>query len=81
VLTDARVYDIAPTVLYLQNHLIPEDTDGRVLSDIFVQEHVQRNPVRLGTPASTELQTNVPALGTEGERIIKERLRGLGYIE
>ena len=29
------VYDIAPTVLHLQNHLIPRDMDGRVLTDVF----------------------------------------------
>jgi predicted AlkP superfamily phosphohydrolase/phosphomutase len=78
---NACLYDIAPTILYLQNHLIPEDMDGRVLTDIFIEEHVQRNPVKLGTPASTEPETNVPALDTEDERIIEERLRGLGYIE
>ncbi len=30
-------YDIAPTVLYLQNHPIPPEVDGQVLVDIFEQ--------------------------------------------
>ena len=36
---NACLYDIAPTVLCLQGHPIPADMDGKVLTDIFAEDH------------------------------------------
>jgi predicted AlkP superfamily phosphohydrolase/phosphomutase len=79
-LANAHIYDIAPTILYLQNRRVPREMDGRVLTDLFAREHVQCNPVRLGKPASTEVQSNGPVLDPKDERIVEKRLRDLGYI-
>lgn len=35
---DAKIYDIAPTILHLMNVPIPEYMDGKVLKDIFKEE-------------------------------------------
>lgn len=78
-LSNLCLYDIAPTILYLKNHPIPADMDGRVLTEIFDKDHLHRQPIRYGEP-----EKNSPSLASideEEERKIKERLRGLGYIE
>jgi predicted AlkP superfamily phosphohydrolase/phosphomutase len=47
----ARTYDIAPTILYLENQPIPSDMDGDVLTGIFTDEQLERQPVRYSEPA------------------------------
>ena len=42
----AHIYDIAPTLLYLQDQAIPEGLDGTVLTEIFTENHRNRHPVR-----------------------------------
>jgi predicted AlkP superfamily phosphohydrolase/phosphomutase len=42
----AHIYDIFPTIFYLQNLPIPSDMDGRVLTNIFTEERLQQHPVR-----------------------------------
>jgi hypothetical protein len=54
--------------------------DGRVLTSIFTQEHLNTQPVQFSTPASTGL-SGTAGLGVEEARQIEERLRSLGYIE
>ena len=43
----AKIYDIAPTILHIFGLLIPNDMDGRVLTEIFEQdsEFAKRRPV------------------------------------
>jgi predicted AlkP superfamily phosphohydrolase/phosphomutase len=77
----ATLYDIAPTILYLQGHPIPKDMDGRVLTDIFTQEYLRRHPVQQVEPTSIEPRAAVPELDANDARKIEERLRGLGYID
>ena len=76
----ANIYDVAPTVLYLQNHPVPEDLDGKVLTDIFRDEFVRERPIRFYRPETTAGQENAE-LGSSEAREIEDRLRGLGYIE
>lgn len=78
---NASIYDIAPTILYLQDHLIPRDMDGKVLIDIFTEDQLRRYPVQQGEPASVRAQEAEAVLDAKEAREIEERLRGLGYIE
>jgi predicted AlkP superfamily phosphohydrolase/phosphomutase len=78
--TGANIYDVAPTVLYLQNHPVPEDLDGKVLTDIFKDEFVRERPIRFYRPGTTAGQETAE-LGASEAREIEDRLRGLGYIE
>jgi predicted AlkP superfamily phosphohydrolase/phosphomutase len=45
-IVSAHLYDIAPTILYLQNHPIPNDMDGKVLTDILNDEYYHQHPVK-----------------------------------
>ena len=78
----ARIYDIAPTILYLLDLPIPDDMDGRVLSGIFDEGYVADNPVK-NTLVEGEKPTELEAVTyTDDEsKNIEERLRGLGYID
>jgi predicted AlkP superfamily phosphohydrolase/phosphomutase len=79
--TNAVIYDIAPTVLYLQGHPVPTDMDGHVLTDIFTDEQLRLRPVEQGDAARVDVERAAPDLTAEEEQEIEERLRGLGYIE
>ena len=75
------LYDIAPTILYLQGHPIPMDMDGKVLTDIFTEEQLCHRPIQQGEPSSVKSQTTTSDLDAKEARKIEERLRDLGYIE
>jgi predicted AlkP superfamily phosphohydrolase/phosphomutase len=77
----ASIYDITPTVLYLQNHPIPSDMDGRVLTDIFIEERLRQHPVMRTEPKKVWDQKNTVKLDEEESHQIEQRLRDLGYIE
>jgi predicted AlkP superfamily phosphohydrolase/phosphomutase len=78
-INNARIIDLAPTLLNMLDLPIPDDMEGRVLSEIFKNDFLQSNPPRyqsggkfIGIP--DRVYTNDEAAEVE------ERLRGLGYI-
>ncbi len=75
----ARITDLAPTILYLIGEPIPEDMDGRVLSE-WLDPKFASTSVEYANPRS---QTPVPSetLTEEDEASLLERLRDLGYVE
>jgi predicted AlkP superfamily phosphohydrolase/phosphomutase len=80
-LTGANIYDIAPTLLYLQDVAISRDSDGKVLTEIFADERLTAQPLRWREEASLSTQPPAKPINEEEARQIEERLRGLGYIE
>jgi predicted AlkP superfamily phosphohydrolase/phosphomutase len=77
----ATLMDLAPTLLYLLGVAIPADMDGRVLEKLFPEEFLASHPPRyreMSPPrAEDDLQASHP-LG--GEKELRERLKGLGYL-
>ena len=78
---NAVLYDIAPTILYLHDHPIPRDMDGKVLTDIFTEEQLHRHPVQCFEPSKPSADSTHAVLDADESRKIEERLRGLGYLE
>ncbi len=74
-------YDITPTILYLQNHSVPWDMDGKVVAGIFTEERLRQHPVMRMEPKMIWDQKESVSLDEEESRKIEERLRNLGYIE
>jgi len=77
----ATVMDIAPTVLYLMGQPVPDDMDGRILSEALEESYVADR-----APTTTEAPVGEPVASATGysekdEAIIGDRLRGLGYID
>ncbi len=84
-LPNLDIEDVAPTVLHLMGLPVPDDMDGRVLTEILAPES-RMQPVRKA-PANG-FWTNDGAEGfqeavmsEEDEAEIRERLQALGYIE
>ncbi|MFY9555197.1 MAG: alkaline phosphatase family protein [Blastocatellia bacterium] len=78
-LEKARIYDVAPTLLYLLGNEVPDDVDGRVLLEAIREEHLRDNPIRVsvgtGSKESRELE-----FSPEENADVMERLKHLGYI-
>jgi len=79
--THATIYDIAPTILYLQGHPIPRDMDGKVLTDIFTDGHLAHHPVKQTESTGMTAPEAPGSLDPKEALKVEERLRGLGYIE
>jgi len=75
----AGIEDLAPTVLYAMECPVPQDMDGRVLSEVFTEEF--RNQVTLlESEEGSSRELHETAYTEEAEEEIKDRLRGLGYL-
>lgn len=76
VLNDPELIDIAPSVLHLHGNPVPEDVDGRVLTELFRED---------GSSAPREIETMPGSEYGEQSSIrtdeTKERLQDLGYLE
>ncbi|NOZ62194.1 MAG: hypothetical protein GXO74_10970 [Calditrichaeota bacterium] len=79
VVDGAEIIDIAPTVLYLMDLLLPDDMDGKVLTSALSPEVLKEKPVRR---MKGEQKGNVMQKSTdESDDLVRQRLRGLGYME
>ncbi|MGC9319835.1 MAG: alkaline phosphatase family protein [Armatimonadota bacterium] len=78
-LSGARIEDVAPTILHLLGQAIPEDMEGRALSEILRREKRQAHrPVREALSMERE---GTSAAYSAAERARVERdLQGLGYL-
>jgi predicted AlkP superfamily phosphohydrolase/phosphomutase len=76
---DAKLEDIAPTVLYAMGLRVPKGLDGKVLTEAFGKRHLDSNPVEWDEETA---RTEVAAkqLSKEEEQKIEERLKQLGYL-
>lgn len=78
---DARIVDVAPTILYLLGQPILWEMDGRVLEGAIDPGHLAHSPVCLADAETREIAGPSQKLYSEAEeREIEERLRGLGYL-
>jgi len=75
-----EIVDLAPTILHLLGHPVPEDMDGRVLTDILSPDFLARHPIRYSEPAVTD-EVNEQAYNEEEAEQVRQQLRALGYIE
>lgn len=75
---DARLEDIAPTLLHLEGLPVPDDMDGRVLLELLT-EPLASAPVRVGAAGGTGA-TAATEYSAEEAAEVEERLRALGYL-
>lgn len=74
--------DIAPTMLYLLGLPIPSDMDGRCVSEIATAQFRQANAVCYRDPVPFEPPDGPrPGYSDEDQETVRDRLRGLGYID
>lgn len=71
----SRLIDMAPTILHLLGHPVPDDMDGRVLSDLFDGEQSA-----VATMDASTVDDTQSALTPEEEEDLRNKLMGLGYL-
>ena len=80
-IANARLIDIAPTLLHLLNVPVPEDMDGKVLTSVFHPEFLSEHAVQAGAASGTS-GTDRPSGYTDEESAkVEERLQALGYLD
>lgn len=80
---NAHIMDLAPTILYAMGLPVPEDMDGKVLTDAFSNDYLKSHPVQYRKIKETSLRKEkqvATGLPEEAETT-RERLRDLGYID
>jgi predicted AlkP superfamily phosphohydrolase/phosphomutase len=79
-LDDARIIDVAPTLLHLLGLPVPDHMDGRVLQEVFAETSAAaRQPVRFESTNGSGPAETVGYTPEEEEKV-KERLSQLGYL-
>ena len=76
----AQIADLAPTLLYLLGVAVPEDLDGRVLTQALDPDLVAAHPVRYRPQETAPAPVGQP-LSPADEDLVLRRLRDLGYVE
>lgn len=72
-LSNKNILDITPTILALNNIPIPDDLDGQVMKEIFLQDIIIRSQ-------KSKLTTSKESISTTEQAIVKKRLEELGYL-
>ena len=80
-IANARLIDMAPTILHLLGVPVPEDMDGHVLEDAFRPEFLAQHPVKAGAASGTSEGGRESGYTEEESAKVEERLQALGYIE
>ena len=80
---DAKIIDIAPTVLYVMGLPVPMDMDGRVLEEAFLPKYLRENPVQVekGSEEREGTSAVLEVYSKEESEKIAERLKNLGYMD
>jgi predicted AlkP superfamily phosphohydrolase/phosphomutase len=77
-LNNAKIYDVAPTILHIMGAPISSEMDGRVLTEIFRKEsHLAKDEVKIQKPTIRETKQIVRRIDEDD---LKKRLESLGYL-
>jgi predicted AlkP superfamily phosphohydrolase/phosphomutase len=81
-LSQARLIDLAPTILHLLKLPIPSAMDGCVLTEVFKEEIISTDaPFRTNEVLESSDRQAEEGYSVEEEKAIAKRLRDLGYID
>ena len=75
----ASILDLAPTLLHLLGHAVPEEMDGRVLEEVLEADFRTAFPIAFcGTPM--QLDGQATEYTAEEQELVEKRLSDLGYM-
>jgi len=75
---DAKIVDVTPTILHTMGLSIPDDMDGRVLTEAFENP---APPTYVKSDGREAFQSEAEIYSNQESELIQDRLKGLGYIE
>jgi predicted AlkP superfamily phosphohydrolase/phosphomutase len=78
-LATPKVYDLVPTIVYGAGLPVPDGLDGEVIQDAFTDEFRESHAIRIAS-ASARQDAGKLELSADEEKLIEEKLRGLGYL-
>jgi len=78
-LPGSSIIDLAPTILYLLDQPVPEDMDGRVLTELIEPSLLAARPLRRSSAGSGDAVA-AREYSPEEEAEVLQRLRDLGYL-
>jgi arylsulfatase A-like enzyme len=78
-LAEASILDLTPTILHALGVAVPQDLDGRVLSEAFETSSPAARPVTYSQANVYKDGTSEPGLSDEEMDEVQEKLRGWGY--
>jgi predicted AlkP superfamily phosphohydrolase/phosphomutase len=78
-LDERPIVDLAPTILYLLGHDVPQDMDGQVIAEALTTEYREAHAVRVAGKAWQPAQDEA-GFSTDEEATVAKRLRDLGYL-
>ncbi len=83
VINEVNIIDVAPTIMYLMGLDVPEELDGKVLSEAVKEDYLTRNPVKYSRsmddePSPEELKESY---SDDDAEAIRNRLQNLGYMD
>ncbi|HSE38207.1 MAG TPA: hypothetical protein VLG74_12965, partial [Blastocatellia bacterium] len=73
------VCDLVPTVMYAAGLPVPDNLDGSVIEGVFTSAVLAARPIRVEAARSEGVVDEVK-LSPEEERLVEDKLRGLGYM-
>jgi len=73
------VCDLVPTIMYGAGVPGPGRLEGRVIQEIFTDEFLAAHPAHVEPPSPSGARDRV-GLSAEEEKMVEEKLRGLGYL-
>jgi arylsulfatase A-like enzyme len=72
---------LAPTILYLLGESIPGDMDGRIIEEIIQDTFLLKNPAQHGSGGDSDEKTTSVYYDESEQEYIRDKLKGLGYID
>jgi predicted AlkP superfamily phosphohydrolase/phosphomutase len=75
-----RIYDIAPTILYLLDSPIPADMDGSVIDSAFKGEFLYKRANKTSQCEALRIKSESDIYSSTEQEEIRNRLEGLGYL-
>jgi len=81
-LLNAKLIDVAPTVLYLAGVPIPKEMDGKVLCQVLSDDFLKAHPIVIEKNMDRS-EKSKKALGLENgiQKELEKKLKGLGYLD
>jgi hypothetical protein len=78
-LDGAGIVDLAPTILHAMGLPVPQELDGRVLSEAFQDSSLAAEPVAYGQDSIYKDDSSPPGFSDTEMDEMQEKLRGWGY--